>query len=249
MGGISLLIVDKREIWREALASLLSDKPEIGKITTSPSASDAIKKAIAIRPDVILIIMEPEETNIAEVTRYVSESLPKSAILVLSHSAKEEDLISSIRAGARGYVSKSIVISDLIKTIMLIHQGNIIVSPPMATKIIQEFLVVERDRSVGTTNYENLTNREKEVLQLLAIGASNREISNALFIAENTVKVHIHSIMEKWHVNSRLKAIMIAHEKGISTKTDNIPRIIDRKKPALSDKVLDKKSDANSKEQ
>ena len=127
--------------------------------------------------------------------------------------------MSAIKAGARGYVAKSISTDDLVKTISLVAGGGVILSAPMAEKMIAEIGSEPSERDEFAGGYGLLTEREKEVLHLAAKGATNREIANTLFIAENTVKVHLRSIMEKWHVHSRLQAMALAHEKGFNPDT------------------------------
>jgi len=218
-----LLIIDKREIFREGLALLLQNRPDIEAVLTANGASEAIKKAREGKTDVILINMEPEQDNVVEATQSLCQDLPGVGILILSHSEAESDLMSAVRAGARGYVAKSISTDDLVKTISLVSGGGVIVSAPMATKMMSEIGSEPQEEKKKAVDYKGLTEREKDVLQLVARGASNKEIADNLYISENTVKVHLRNIMHKWQVHGRLKAMALAHERGFRSDTEEAP--------------------------
>jgi len=218
---MKLLLVDKREIFLEGLARVLADKPGIEVVGKCLSGSEAIEKASEVRPDVLLIDTELPEGECVETTRSICQILPSTRVLVLTHSEADHDLFSTIRAGARGYISKDIGVDNLIKALTLVARGEVIVSSPVAEKMLAEFFSLKGDHESKPRDIDiNLSEREKQVLAMLAKGASNKEIAEALFIAQNTVKVHLRNIMEKLHVRGRLQAAMLAQEKGVSGHTD-----------------------------
>lgn len=132
MRRIKLRLVDRREIFREGLARVLAEQPSIEVVGTCACSSEAIEKARDRQPDVVLIDTELEEGECVEVTRCICELLPSTRILVLTHSEKDHDLLATINAGARGYVSKDITVDDLVKAITIVADGGVIVSSPMA---------------------------------------------------------------------------------------------------------------------
>jgi len=214
-----VLLVDKREIFREGLARLLSEKPDIEVLATCGCSSEAIEKAQIFHPDVVIIDTELEENGCAEATRCISEYLPSVKIIILTHSEEDSDLLSTFEAGAKGYVSKDLTIDDLIKTITLVLDGAVIISAPMAAKVLNEFSSMKVAQDKMPTNHgAKLSKREHEVLRLVAKGISNKDIAKELFITENTVKVHLHNIMEKLKAHNRLQAVMLARGWGVDVE-------------------------------
>jgi DNA-binding NarL/FixJ family response regulator len=215
IGTMKVLLVDKREIFLEGLARVLTDKPGLEVVGTCRSGSEAIKKACETQPDIVIIDIELPASACMQATKSISECVPGARILILTHSEADEDLFSAIRMGATGYVTKDATIDDLVQAINVVANGGIIVSHPMAERILMEFTAMGAGKEKKSTHLKTrLSEREKQVLALLATGVNNKEIADTLFIAENTVKVHLRNIMEKLHVHSRLKAAMLATEEG-----------------------------------
>jgi DNA-binding NarL/FixJ family response regulator len=211
---MKLLLVDKREIFREGLSRLLASRPNIEIVGTCGSGTEAIEKASQLQPDVVILDTEIEDGN-ADVACRIRKALPKSAqILMLTHSENHHDLLVTLKCGARGYLTKNATVSDLIKAVNIIAEGGVIISPAMASKMLQELSSLNIAEETKPADYDlQLTKREKEVLNLIVKGATNREIADTLSIAENTVKVHLRNIMEKLQVQSRLQAALMARDK------------------------------------
>ena len=209
----NLLLVDKREIFREGLIRLLASQPGMEVVGACGSGTEAIEKARQLKPDVIILDTEIEGGS-SDVACRIRNSLPNSTqILMLTHSEEHRDLFNSLKCGARGYLTKDATVSDLVKAVSIIAEGGVIISPPMASKMLQELSALNTAEQAKPTDDElQLTKREKEVLTLIGEGATNREIANTLVIAENTVKVHLRNIMDKLQVRSRLQAALIAKE-------------------------------------
>ena len=167
----------------------------------------AVESAHKHQPDVILIDTGLPECSGVEVVQRIHEELPKINILVLSHS-ETDDLISAVRTGAKAYLSKDISINNLIKAIFLVANGGVVVSPPMAARLLQEFSFLEEGKD-ATKLIALLSKREQTVLSLVAQGFINREIATTLVICENTVKVHLRNIMEKLHAHTRQQAVSL----------------------------------------
>jgi DNA-binding NarL/FixJ family response regulator len=134
-------------------------------------------------------------------------------VLILTVSDKEDDLFTAIKAGAKGYLLKSVSLGELTDSIRLVANGEAIVSPSMAARLLEEFKQAGQDRA--DKGLGELSLREREVLQLIANGASNKEIAAKLFISETTVKAHLRSILDKLHVKNRAQAAALAMAKGL----------------------------------
>ena len=216
MEKIKVLVVDRRELFRQGLAFILEREPNIRVVFTCSSAHEGIKKASELNPDIILLDTELSDCDCVEAPRRICELLPETRIIILTHSEESHYLISALRIGARAYISKDVKVEDLIRTIAGVYDGEVIISPPMAQKMLEEFKrSVQSEEAVQVKDAFSLSPREKEVLSLVAKGASNRELANALYITENTVKVHLRKIMGKLHVRSRHQLADLAADKGI----------------------------------
>ena len=157
-----------------------------------------------------------------EVAQRIHEELLKTNIIMLTHSETDEDLISAARAGAKGYLSKDISIESLTKAIILVAEGGVVVSSPMAARLLPEFNSLHEDKD-ALKLVILLSKREKEVLSLVTQGFTNKEIATTLVICENTVKAHLRNIMEKLHTNTRQKAVSLVRGQDLLpsvTQTD-----------------------------
>ena len=218
MAKIRLVLADKEEIFREGLAKLLESDPDIEVVCTCRTGLEAVESAHKHQPDVILIGTGLPECSDVEVVQRIHEGLSKTNIIVLTHSEADADLISATRAGAKAYLSKDVSIESLIKAIILVAEGGVVVSPPMATKLLAVFNFLEEGKDTAKL-VTLLSKREQVVLSLVAQGSTNREIATTLVVSENTVKVHLRNIMEKLHAHTRQKAVNLVGGK------DLLPRV------------------------
>jgi DNA-binding NarL/FixJ family response regulator len=218
---MKLLLADRRPLFREALRCLLVNKAHIEVVDTCGTGAETIDKTIQLRPDVVIVDTELKGDEYVEVTRRIHELVPDTKILVLSHSEQYKDLLTAIGAGAVGYLSKDITFDNLVNAITLVAEGGVIMSPPLAIRIIEEFSSLGRAQKTKLTADEiKLSHREREVLALVANGTTNKQVANKLFITENTVKAHLRNVMEKLHVHTRLQVALIAKEKGLVEGAD-----------------------------
>ena len=213
-----LLLVDRREIFREGLAKLVQDKPNIEVVGTCSTGPEAMEKASELKPDVVLMDTELPEGECVEATKRICELLPKTKVIMLTHSIESRDLLAAIKAGAQGYVTKDITLEDLLKAVTLVIDGGTIIGAPLAQIMLKEFASLDTKAPPHAKHIEVLSKREREVLSLVAKGASNREIGTALFISEHTVKVHLHNIMQKLHVHRRQQATALAAEDDLTPR-------------------------------
>ena len=216
MKKLKLLLVDNSEIFREGLVKLLEHEPSIEVVSTCGMGLEAVESAHEHQPDVILMDMELDECGGIEVMRRIHERLPETNIIVLTCSEASADFFSAVKAGARGYVAKDISLETLIKTIVFVAEGGVIVSPPMATRLLAEFNLLEKHKDgVEVGDVTLLSKREQAVLSLVAKGFTNKEIATTLVISENTAKVHLRNIMEKLHAHTRQQAVALMRENDL----------------------------------
>ncbi len=205
---IKVLIVDDHPIFRQGLISLLQQYPEFETVGQATNGKEAVAIASEVLPDVVVMdVCMPGGDGIAATTALL-QKLPQVKVVIVTVSDKNEDLLAAIKAGARGYLLKSVSLRELIDSIRLVAQGEAIISPAMAGRLLDEFR--QADKELG----EQLSLREQEVLQLVAQGYSNKEIANQLFISETTVKAHLRTILQKLHARNRTEAVALAVNKG-----------------------------------
>jgi DNA-binding NarL/FixJ family response regulator len=217
MNPIKVLVVDDHALFRRGITAVLANHENLEVVGEASDGLEAIKKAEAIVPDIILMDLNMPHCSGLEATLALQTKMPQVDILVLTVSDNEADLFAAVKFGAKGYILKNTEPEELIQAILHITQGGVIVSPIMATKLLTEFkgLEVEGKREAIQETESNLSPREGEVLQLVAQGATNKQIADSLFISENTVKTHLRNIMEKLHLANRSQAAAYAVEKGL----------------------------------
>ena len=208
---LKVLIVDDHALFRRGLQMVLRQEPDIDVIGEAADGNEAVEMAQESMPDVILMdVRMPHRTGI-EATHQIKDLLPHVKILMLTISDEEADLYEAIKAGASGYLLKEIPIDEVSEAIRSVSAGQSRLSPSMAAKLLTEFAAMSK-RAAETRQLPapRLTEREMEVLRLVAQGLNNRDIAGKLFISENTVKNHIRNILEKLHLHSRMEAVVYA---------------------------------------
>jgi two-component system NarL family response regulator len=207
---IRVMLVDDHELFRRGLDLVLRDESDIEIVGEASDGLAAIERAAELQPDVVLMDVRLPGIGGIEATRRIRNAQPATKVVMLTVSDDEEDLFGAIRAGASGYLLKEISIDEVANAIRAVVRGQALVTPSMAAKLFSEFNVLSRrvDAQHGTT--PRLTDREVEVLRLVAKGMSNKEIATELVIAENTVKNHVRNILEKLQMRSRMEAAMYA---------------------------------------
>ncbi|KPK24571.1 MAG: hypothetical protein AMJ70_01555 [Dehalococcoidia bacterium SG8_51_3] len=217
MEALRVLVVDDHALFRRGIVTVLANQDNINVVGEAVNGLEAIAKAEELAPDVILMDLNMPQCSGLEATQALQAKALQAKILVLTVSDNEADLFAAIKFGATGYILKNTEPEELVQAIYHIAQGGVIISPVMATKLLAEF----RDASTGarteSTNNEkdNMSPREDEVLQLVAQGATNKEIADSLFISENTVKTHLRNIMDKLHLANRSQAAAYAVKRGL----------------------------------
>ena len=206
---VRVLVVDDQELFRRGLIMLLSGDIDIEVVGEAADGITATDLAVKTAPDVILLdVRMPRRTGV-EACRAIKEVVPSAKIIMLTVSDEEADLYEAVKSGAAGYLLKDSSIEEVAQAVRVVADGQSLISPSMAVKLIDEFKQMskpEREQGPGL----RLTERELEVLRLVAKGLNNREVAKELFISENTVKNHVRNILEKLQLHSRMEAVMYA---------------------------------------
>ena len=208
---IRVLIADDQALFRRGLWVVLGTENGIKVVAEAENGEEAVAMAQELAPDVVLMDVRMPRINGIEAARQISMDVPTTKILMLTVSDEEDDLYEAIKAGANGYLLKEISVEEVAEAIRAVAQGQSLISPSMASKLLNEFNTLAK-KAEERQQYPApaLTGRELEVLKLVAKGMSNREIADGLFISENTVKNHVRNILEKLHLHSRMEAVVYA---------------------------------------
>jgi two-component system NarL family response regulator len=208
---IRVLIADDHELFRHGLEQAFATEPDIELVAAATDGLSAAEQSVALVPDVVLMDLRMPVLGGVEATVRIRNARPDVKVLILSGSDDEQDLFAAVRAGASGYLLKEVSIEDLADAVRAVHRGEGLVAPTMVSRLLQEFAAMSRRVVEGEEQHApKLTDREHEVLRLVARGRSNKEIASELVIAENTVKNHVRNILEKLHLRSRTEAAMYA---------------------------------------
>ena len=210
---IRVLIVDDHALFRRGLEMVLAEEPDIELVGEASDGTEAVAKAGEALPDVILMDIRMPKSSGIEACRAMKEVAPSAKIVMLTISDEEEDLFEAIRAGASGYLLKDIPYDEVAVVVRAVHGGQSLINPSMAAKLLTEFAALAKrdgEERAQEVPAPKLTDREMEVLRLVARGMNNRDIAKELFISENTVKNHVRNILEKLQIHSRMEAVMIA---------------------------------------
>lgn len=209
--AVRVLIADDQALFRRGLYVVLGTEPDIEVVAEAENGEDAVGRAEELAPDVVLMDVRMPRVSGIDAARRIRDALPSTRILMLTVSDEEDDLYEAIKAGANGYLLKEISVEEVAEAIRAVVQGQSLISPSMASKLLNEFNSLAK-RAAQREPYPApaLTGRELEVLKLVARGMSNKEVADHLFISENTVKNHVRNILEKLHLHSRMEAVMYA---------------------------------------
>jgi DNA-binding NarL/FixJ family response regulator len=209
----SILVVDDHVLFRDGLTSLFKSTPDFHVVDQAGTVKEGVEKAFQHRPDIILMDFSLPDGTGLDATRTILEELPDCKIIFLTVFETDENLLAAIRLGAKGYMLKNVSSSSLISSLQALAQGEIAMSRKMMSKALE----YTRSMPLPPTNdlIAKLSPREVDILYELQDGASNMEIAQKLYLAENTVKHHIHSILEKLGVENRRQAGVIAKQLGV----------------------------------
>ncbi len=206
---IRVAVVDDQELFRRGLTMLLGVEDDIEVVGEAGDGVAATELAASTVPDVILMDVRMPKRSGIEACVAIKEVAPTARIIMLTVSDEEADLYDAVKNGASGYLLKDSSIDEVAQAIRVVADGQSLISPSMAIKLLDEFKQMSRSDRQQVPS-PRLTDRELEVLKLVAQGLNNREIAKRLFISENTVKNHVRNILEKLQLHSRMEAVMYA---------------------------------------
>lgn len=204
---IRLLIADDHPVVRDGLAAMLSTQPDFDVVAQAASGLEVIQKAGSYRPDVILLDLEMPDLDGVQALLQLRNLLPEIHVLVFTAFDTDERILSAVQAGAKGYLLKGAPRDELFQAIRIISAGGSLLQPVIASKLLKH---ISKQPEAGAGISEPLTERENEVLNLLAKGMTNKEIAEALVITERTVKFHVSAILTKLGASNRTEAVSIA---------------------------------------
>jgi len=209
--AIRVIVADDHALFRRGLEMVLESEPDIEVVAEANNGNEVIALAEQHMPDLVLMDVRMPGKGGIDAAQAIKDAVPHTKILMLTISDEEEDLYDAIKAGASGYLLKEISIEEVASAIRSVHAGQSLISPSMASKLLNEFAAMARkDEEKQQMPAPRLTVREMEVLTLVAQGLNNRDIAKQLFISENTVKNHIRNILEKLQLHSRMEAVVYA---------------------------------------
>jgi len=210
-----LVIIDDHVLFREGLATIVGSEDDLDVIGQGGSAEEAINLSKKLRPDIILIDLDMPGGGL-NAARSISSEVPDTKIVILTASEEDENLINALKIGAKAYILKGVAARELLRILRMVIDGENYVPPALAASMLLEMNMSKTHPKKEVDNPINsLTNREKEILEGLAQGLSNKEIGQKLFLSEKTVKHYITIILQKLQVRNRVEAALLAQKQEL----------------------------------
>ena len=206
---IKILLVEDQTLMRQGLKTILDLEPGLRVIGEASDGESGVRLALELRPDVILMDVQMPNLNGVEATAQLCRQWTEAKVIILTTFDRDDYVYQGVRAGALGYLLKDTPANRLIETIRRVHAGEIFIQPEIASRALREMM------RPATSTAEPLSEREREVLVLLAQGASNKDMAEKLFITEGTVKNHVSNILAKLQAENRTQAADIARKQGL----------------------------------
>ena len=216
MHTIRVLLADDHGLFRKGVAAVLADQPDLEVVGEASDGLQAVAKARETNPHVVLMDIAMPGMDGLEATRRITAELPQVKILILTISEGEQNLFESIKIGAQGYLLKNVDPKALVETVRSIFRGGASISRTMAPKILAEFARQAQGPEASARPAAALTQREREVLRLVASGATNKDVATALGISPITAKNHLYNILDKLHLQNRVQAAAFALREGLA---------------------------------
>ncbi|HAX71028.1 MAG TPA: response regulator transcription factor [Anaerolineales bacterium] len=216
MTKIKLIIVDDHKLFREGIKALLTVTDDIEIVGEAEDGATALKKIRDLEPDVILMDINMPGLNGIRVTEQILAQHPQTRIIMLTMLEDDASIFHAMRAGARGYLLKGAEPEEVLSVIRAVAEGQALFGPAIATRLIQYFKELSAKPAVSDSLFPELTDRELELLRLIAQGLNNQEIAHKLVISPKTVRNHITNIFSKLQVADRAQAIVRAREAGLN---------------------------------
>ncbi|MFT6289583.1 MAG: DNA-binding NarL/FixJ family response regulator [Ilumatobacter sp.] len=213
---LRVVIVDDQELMRAGFTMILNAQPDFEVVGEAEDGRAGVEVCRQVRPDIVMMDIRMPEMDGIEATQIIADDPSiETKVLVLTTFDLDEYVYAAVRAGASGYLLKDTPPQELLAALRVIADGNALLSPSVTKRLIEEFARQPEIESVEAPQLADLTDRELEVLRLLASGLSNREIAEALYIGEATAKTHVSRVLTKLGVRDRVQAVVLAYEAGV----------------------------------
>ncbi|XVX19286.1 response regulator [Actinomycetota bacterium] len=209
---IRVVVADDHVLYRRGIQMVIGTEDDVVIVGEASDGQEAVERAVELLPDVVLMDVKMPRLSGIEACREIKRQVPSARILMLTMSEQGQDLFEAVKAGASGYLLKDVPPDEVAAGIRALHQGQSLISPSMAAKLLTEFTHLSKasEQLPAPAAAPHLTDREIEVLRLVARGLGNREIAAELHISDNTVKNHVRNILEKLQLHSRMAAALYA---------------------------------------
>lgn len=216
MADIKIVLADDHTIVRKGIRSLLDEEPDIEVVGEAENGHEAVETVARLQPDVAILDIGMPSLNGLEATKLIKKAHPGTHVLILTMHDNEEYIAETLKAGASGYLIKKSAPRELINAIRVAFRGETYLSPSISTKVVNRFIRISSSVPLPDTPGDSaLTPREREIIQLIAEGFSNKEIADKLFISAKTVKNHRSNLMEKLDLHNTAEITQYAIRKGI----------------------------------
>jgi DNA-binding NarL/FixJ family response regulator len=219
-----VLIADDDDLMRAGLVELLSGEPEIEILGEASTGRQAVERARRLGPDVVLMDVRMPDLNGIEATRELMRAAPSARVLILTTFEQDDYVFGALRAGASGFLLKRTRPEELIAAVHTIAAGNSLLSPSVTRLVIDRMAQQPLPELTAQARLDELTRREREVLELIARGLSNREIAAELFVEESTVRTHVKRIQMKLQLRDRVQIVIFAYESGVNQPAASVGR-------------------------
>ena len=219
---VRILIVEDHQVVREGIRLILGAESDMEVVGEARDGLEAIHRAEELAPDVVLMDIALPAMNGIEAIRQIARKNPQTKVLVLSMHENREYIVQALRVGAAGYIPKRAAAAELVEAIRSVYRGGVYLHPAVAKKVVQEYLTLSAQREADQVE-QTLTDREREVLVLIAEGHSTREIADLLFLSEKTVQTHRENIMRKMGFKDRVELVKYAISKGLIVLDEHEP--------------------------
>lgn len=220
---IQVVLVDDHPLFRQGVASILGAEPDIEVIGQGATADDAVRLARDLLPDIIMLDIDMPEHGL-NAARIIANECPVVKIIILTVSEEDDHLVAALKAGARAYVLKGVTAPELVGILRAVWAGQSYVPPILAASLILEMSEAASREPLPASPLDELTERERQILEQLAAGLSNKEIGQQLHLTEKTVRHYMTNILQKLQVRNRVEAALIAQKDNwISAKVTNLP--------------------------
>lgn len=212
---ITVLIVDDQELMRMGLTMVLDAQDDITVIGEAADGESAIDAVTELAPDVVLMDVRMPGIDGVDATAQITSSQSRARVLVMTTFDLDEHVLGALRAGASGFLLKDTPPDDLVSAIRSVAAGDAVVSPKVTKRLLTRFLTEDATPTQDPKRLDALTDREREVLELLATGLSNAEIASRLVLSEATIKTHVGRVLMKLGLRDRVQAVVLAYETGL----------------------------------